>query len=81
MMIVWAVSDISIRWNDLYGREDLRYEVSYWKLLQSSNVEILILWNGEGKEFYGGIPGPLKDKWSDYKVIVVSRPSDYARCV
>ncbi|UQT45495.1 hypothetical protein M5E88_04520 [Akkermansia muciniphila] len=78
MMIVWAVSDIRIRCNDLYGREDFRSAVSYCKLLQSSHVDILLLCNGAGKEFYGWIPGPLKDKWSDYKVIVVSRPSDYA---
>ena len=32
----------------------------------------------EPERSYGWIPGPLKDKWSDYKVIVVSRPSDYA---
>ncbi len=78
MMIVWAVSDIRIRCNVLYGREDFRSAVSYCKLLQSSHVDILLLCNGAGKEFYGWIPGPLKDKWSDYKVIVVSRPSDYA---
>ncbi len=78
MMIVWAVSDIRIRCNDLYGREDFRSAVSYCKLLQSSHVDILLLCNGAGKEFYGWIPGPLKDKWSDYKVIVVSRPADYA---
>lgn len=78
MMIVWAVSDIRIRCNDLYGREDFRSAVSYCKLLQSSHGDILLLCNGAGKEFYGWIPGPLKDKWSDYKVIVVSRPSDYA---
>ena len=37
MMIVWAVSDIRIRCNDLYGREDFRSAVSYCKLLQSSH--------------------------------------------
>lgn len=78
MTVVWAVSDIRIRCNDLYGREDYRFAVSYCKLLQGNDVGVLLLCNGAGKEFYGWIPGPLKGKWSDYEEIVVSRPSDYA---
>lgn len=78
MTIVWAVSDIRIRFNELYGREDYRSVVSYCKLLRGNDVDVLLLCNGAGKEFYGWIPGPLKGKWLDYEVIVVSRPSDYA---
>ena len=78
MMIVWAVSDIRIRCNDLYGREDFRSAVSHCKLLQSSHVDIYFYAMEPERSFMDGIPGPLKDKWSDYKVIVVSRPSDYA---
>ena len=74
----WVVSDIRIRCNDLYGREDYRSAVSYCKLLQGNGVNVLLLCNGYGKEFYGWIPDPLKDNLFDYEVIVVSRPSDYA---
>lgn len=78
MTIVWVVSDIRIRCNDLYGREDYRSAVSYCKLLRDNDVDVLLLCNGAGKEFYGWLPGPLEGRWSDYEVIVVSRPFDYA---
>lgn len=54
----------------------LRYLIANY--CRAVMLTFLLLCNGAGKEFYGWIPGPLKDKWSDYKVIVVSRPSDYA---
>lgn len=77
MMAVWLVSDFRIRFNSMYSREDYRMAVSYCTSLQEDEINVLLVCNEYGSEFYGWHPRSSSDDWSEYDVIVVSRPELY----
>lgn len=78
MIGIWIVSDFRIRFSDSYSREDYRTAISCCQLLKNENKDVLLLCNWAGQKFYKWQQGVLKDKWTDYESIVVSRPSEYA---
>lgn len=77
-VFIWLVSDIYIRFDDTYAREDFRGAIEYCKARKEEGNSVLLLCNGAGKVYYGWDDDVEPDNWRKCQTIVVSRPDDYA---
>lgn len=77
----WLVSDLYIRYDDTYAREDFRGAITYCKQEQEKGNTVLLLCNGAGKEYYQWQDIVAPEDWITCQRIVVTRPDDYSKLI
>ena len=80
-VLIWLTSNLYIRFDSTYAREDYRGAIEYCKTKQNNGEIVLLLCNGSGKEYYGWDDNIDPQNWGQCQSIVVSRPDNYANIV
>ncbi len=78
---IWVGSDINIRFNDNYAREDYRGAIEYCEKRKVSGDQVLLLCDSACKLYYKWKDSHNPRDWNCCQSIVVTRPADFVEIV